>query len=173
MKEFVLKCGKVFDVFCKISLVIGGVGLALMSAFILWQVYGRFVMNDTPSWTEPTALLLMLYFSLFVGAVGVREGFHLGLDLLYYFIPQWLGKYLEVIAYAVICFLGFYMMVYGLTLARGTWNERIPAIYFPEGVRFLPMFFGGFLIGIFAIERAARLLLGIDAAKTAWEVEEE
>lgn len=173
MKEIVIKCGRVFDVFCKISLFIGGFGLVLMSAFILWQVFGRFVLNNTPTWTEPTALLLMLYFSLFVGAVGVREGFHLGLDLLYYFIPQRFGKYLELVVYAVLCFLGFAMMIYGLELARGTWNERIPAIFLPEGVRFLPMFFGGFLIGIFAIERALRLLLGIDAAKTAWDVEED
>lgn len=173
MKEFVLRCGKIFDVFCRMLLIIGGTGLVLMSISIAWQVFGRFVLNDTPTWTEPVALLLMLYFILFVAAVGVRERFHLGLDLLYYVIPAKVGKYLDAVVFAVIGFLGFAMMIYGLNLAVGTWGERIPAIHIPEGVRFLPMFISGFMIGIFAIERILRIFLNIDGGRMPTQVEGE
>jgi TRAP-type C4-dicarboxylate transport system permease small subunit len=37
------------------------------------QVFGRYVLNDTPSWAESTALVLVLYVTMFGAAVGVRD----------------------------------------------------------------------------------------------------
>ncbi len=170
MKEIVLACGRVFDVVCKIAVAVGGTGLVLMTVFIAWQVYGRFILNDTPTWTEPTALLLMLYFILLVAAVGVRERFHLGLDLFRMLVPPKVNLALDIVSFGVVGFLGFAMMIYGLDLCIGTWQEQIPAIFLPEGVRFLPMFFAGLMIGVFSIERIVRLLLGIDHVSSEMSV---
>lgn len=170
MKEIVLACGRVFDVVSKIAVAVGSTGLVLMTIFIAWQVFGRFVLNDTPTWTEPSSLLLMLYFILLVAAVGVRERFHLGLDLFRMIVPPSVTLAMDIISFVVVGFLGFAMMIYGLDLCIGTWGERIPAILLPEGIRFLPMFFAGMMIGVFSIERIARLLLGIDQVSTDMSV---
>ena len=162
MKEMVLACGRFFDIVCKIAVAIGGTGLVLMTVFIAWQVFGRFVLNNTPTWTEASSLLLMLYFILLVGAVGVRERFHLGLDLFRMIVPPVVNLIMEIISVCVVGFLGFAMAIYGWELAMGTWGERIPAVFLPEGMRFLPMCFAGLMIGVFSIERILRLLLGID-----------
>ena len=52
-----------------------------MTVFVGWQVFGRYVLNDSPSWTEPASLLLMSWFILLGSAVGVREGVHLGFEI--------------------------------------------------------------------------------------------
>ena len=38
-----------------LSLWLAGIGLVLMTVFVAWQVFCRYVLNDSPSWTEPGA----------------------------------------------------------------------------------------------------------------------
>ena len=40
------------------ALMCGGVALVVMAAVEAWQVFARYVINDSPGWTEPVALLL-------------------------------------------------------------------------------------------------------------------
>ena len=41
------------------------------------QVFGRYVLNDSPVWVERAALLTILYIAFPMAAVGVRQGFHM------------------------------------------------------------------------------------------------
>ena len=52
-------------------LYLAGLGVVLMTIIIGWQVFGRYVLNDTPSWSEPLSLQLMSWFILLGAAVGV------------------------------------------------------------------------------------------------------
>ena len=45
------------------------VGLDGARRCVRWQVFGRYVLNDTPTWAESLALLLVLYVTMF----GVRR----------------------------------------------------------------------------------------------------
>ena len=45
-----------------------------------WQVIGRYIFNDTPTWAEALALLLVLFVTAFGLAVGVRDAGHIGLE---------------------------------------------------------------------------------------------
>ncbi len=55
---------------------------------------GRYLLNDSPSWTEPLSLLLMSWFILLGAAVGVREGDHLGFEIgLHYAAPRCGGRW--------------------------------------------------------------------------------
>jgi len=48
-------------------------GLAGIVAVVAAQVFGRYVLNDTPIWAESTALVLILYVTMLGAAVGVRD----------------------------------------------------------------------------------------------------
>ncbi|HWM28732.1 MAG TPA: TRAP transporter small permease subunit, partial [Woeseiaceae bacterium] len=50
-----------------------GIGLLLMTLIIGWQVFARYVLNDSPAWAEQAALLLMIWYVMFAAAAGVRE----------------------------------------------------------------------------------------------------
>ena len=75
------------DVLVRWALWLSAVGLIVMTAITGWQVFGRYVLNDSPQWVERTALLLVLYFSFLAGAVGVREGSHLGIAFINDMLP--------------------------------------------------------------------------------------
>lgn len=50
---------------------IASAGLAIMTIVIAWQVFARYVLNDSPAWSESAALIIMLYFVLLAAAIGV------------------------------------------------------------------------------------------------------
>ena len=41
------------------ALLAAGVALVAMAAVEAWQVFARYVLNDSPGWTEPLALFLL------------------------------------------------------------------------------------------------------------------
>ncbi len=63
-------------------LQLGVAGLVLLLAAVIWQVFGRYVLNNTPTWAESLALLLVLYVTMLGCAVGVRDAGHIGMELL-------------------------------------------------------------------------------------------
>ena len=66
----------------KACLVLAIIGLLCIVVSVQTQVIGRYVFNDTPTWTEALALQLVLYVTAFGVAVGVRDAGHIGLDSL-------------------------------------------------------------------------------------------
>ena len=50
--------GRALRPLARIAVVVAGVALVGMAAVEAWQVFARYVLNDSPSWTEPVALLL-------------------------------------------------------------------------------------------------------------------
>lgn len=134
-------------------LYLAGGGLVLMTLIIGWQVFGRYVLNDTPSWSEPLSLQLMSWFILLGAAVGVRESVHLGLDIVRYNMPPRVQRSMDLISLGLIAIFGGAMSFYGVQLAAGTWTARIPVLGWPGGIDFFPLIAGGALIAIFALER--------------------
>ena len=45
-------------------------------------MFGRYVLNNSPTWAENLALVLMLYVTLIAAAVGVRDAGHIGMESL-------------------------------------------------------------------------------------------
>jgi TRAP-type C4-dicarboxylate transport system permease small subunit len=143
------------------ALWLAGAGLLAMTAVVGWQVFGRYVLNRTPIWSEPLTLQLMGWFILLGAAVGVRENFHLGLDLLHHVLPKAVGRVMDAIALVLVALFGLAMTWYSSLLAIGTWTATLPALGWPGSFDYLPMVVGGVLIALFAAERLCDVLLGI------------
>lgn len=147
---------------CNWALYIAGTGLVVMTVIVMWQVFVRYVLNWTNTWTEITAVLLMSWFIFLGSAVGVRENYHLGFDVLLYALPPGGKKYLRMISDLVVFGFSIGMVIYGIQLVLLQWPARMPALGIPEGVRYLPLTGGGLLIALFALERMVMRLAGLD-----------
>jgi TRAP-type C4-dicarboxylate transport system permease small subunit len=149
------------DILSRISTAavwLAGAGLVLMTAFVAWQVFARYVLNDSPSWTEPGALLLMSWFILLGAAVGVREGVHLGFETALHHAPRPLRRAMLATTETLVTGFGVAMSWYGWQLAASTWSADMAGLPIPQGMDYLPLAVGGALIALFALEKLARLL---------------
>ena len=45
-------------------------------------------MNDTPTWAEALALVLVIWVTMFGAAVGVRDAGHIGMESLLVLVPE-------------------------------------------------------------------------------------
>lgn len=147
-------------------LYIAGIGLVFMTAIVAWQVFCRYILNDSPSWSEPGAVILMSWFIFLGAAVGVRENNHMGFDVLLYVFPKAGKKWLRMISDVVIFSFGIGMIWYGISLVMLTWNTIMPALGISGAWDYAPLVGGGVLICIFALERiiARAMNLPVDEA---------
>ncbi|NKK71907.1 TRAP transporter small permease subunit [Rhizobium leguminosarum bv. viciae] len=142
------------------ALWLAGTGLVLMTAFVAWQVFCRYVLNDSPSWTEPGSVMLMSWFIFLGAAVGIRENNHLGFDVLLYVLPKSGKRVLRMISDVVILAFGAGMVWYGGALMSLTWNTTLPSLGISGAFDYLPLVGGGVLAVIFSLERIVLRLAG-------------
>ncbi len=147
------KLGKVLNAMSMASLYVAGTFLVLMTLFVGWQVFTRYVLNWSNAWTEPAAIMLMSWFIFLGSAVGIRENYHLGFDVLLYVLPKGGKKYLRTISDLVVLAFAFGMVVYGMQLVLLSWAARMPTLGIPEGTKYIPLVAGGALIVLFSLER--------------------
>ncbi|WP_117192370.1 TRAP transporter small permease [Rhizobium terrae] len=164
MKSFVLAIRPILGGLSRLSLYISGIGIVAMTLIVGWQVFGRYVLNDSPSWSEPLSLYLMSWFIMLGAAVGVRESVHLGLDIVRHVMPPVIQKTMDLVSLGLIVLFGIGMAYYSTLLAIGTWSATIPVLGWPGGTDFFPMIVGGAMISLFALERFADIVIGVEVA---------
>ena len=164
MRDHLAALSRILAVVNKAALWTSGIGLVLMTLFVSWQIFGRYVLNQSPSWTEPASLLLMSWFILLGSAAGVRDGNHLGFEIGLQSAPPMLRRCMLLVTEVLVIGFGVAMAWYGTDLAVGTWSAAMPGLPISQGVDYVPLVFGGVLIAIFALEKLVRLLLAGEEA---------
>lgn len=164
MRRFMRAIRPVLGALSRASLYIAGVGMVAMTLIVGWQVFARYVLNDSPSWSEPLSLHIMAWFIMLGAAVGVRESVHLGLDVVRHVMKPAVQFAMDLTSLGLITVFGCAMAYYGTLLSAGTWTASIPVLGWPGGVDFFPLIAGGAMIALFAAERFVDLLLGVDLA---------
>jgi TRAP-type C4-dicarboxylate transport system permease small subunit len=167
-----LRIGKWLSAISTGSLYVAGIGLVAMSIIVLWQVILRFILNWNNSWTEVTAVMVMSWFIFLGAAVGVRENYHLGFDVLLYVLPKGSKKVLRTISDIVVLGFAIGMIIYGITLMRLQWTERMPSLGISGAFRYLPLTVGGVLISLFSVERIVLRWAGVDVDKDLHEADD-
>lgn len=151
----------------KLALALAVLLLIAVVACVQWQVIGRYVFNDTPTWAEALALLLVLYMTSLGVAVGVRDAGHIGLESLAVLLPEKWRLKLEIVIHTLVAVFGALMAKSGWTWATLKWNERKPMLGVPEGADYVPLVVAGALIVLFSIEHIVALLRGTEV-EPAW-----
>jgi TRAP-type C4-dicarboxylate transport system permease small subunit len=145
----------------RICLIVAVIGTLLIVAAVLYQIFGRYVLNDSPAWTEIFALVLMLYTTCFAAAVGVRDGRHIGMDSLLNLAPPVFHLLAEVIVYLGMIAFGLAMAWSGGELAIEMAPYVNPGLPISQAWSYVPLVVGGFLIALFAVERIIAAALHI------------
>ncbi|CAD5373985.1 C4-dicarboxylate ABC transporter permease [Rubrivivax sp. A210] len=135
-------------------------GLFMIVAIVFFQVFGRYVLNSSPTWTESLALVLVLYVTLIGAAVGVRDAGHIGMESLLVLVPEQVRNRVELLIHALVMLFGAAMIWNGGVLGLSVASYKIPNLGLPEAIRYVPLVLSGVLIISFSIEHVIALVQG-------------
>lgn len=153
---------RTFDILSRICLILAGTALVSMTVLFAWLVFGRYVLNDTPTWVEQVSHLLLMVIAFLGAAVGVRQDTHLSVVLFRSVVPSWVRSVFVFVTDVIMAGFGGMMFLYGLELTQFKWKTLIPLIQVSEGFRSLPLTICGALVFLFSTGHLIRLLLGKD-----------
>ncbi len=135
------------------AMAIAGVALVVMVLAQAWQVFARYVLNSSPGWTEPVALLCMGLAVMLGAAVAVRRETHFGFFTLREASPPAVRRVLRTINRIIALAVGLALFWWGTALMIDDWSVPMPGAPLPAGLRYLALSLGGALMSVFALER--------------------
>jgi len=151
----------------RLSLMVAVTLLIILILCVQWQVIGRYVLNDTPTWAENLALLLVLFVTAFGLAVGVRDAGHIGLESLVVLLPKAWQRRIEFLIHLLVGGFGVLMVKSGWLWASVKWGSKKPMLPLPDGIDYVPIIIAGALIVLFSFEHAVAIVRGQEV-EPAW-----
>jgi TRAP-type C4-dicarboxylate transport system permease small subunit len=137
------------------------VGLVIVQG---WQVFARYVINDSPSWTEPLTLLLLSTAMSLSAAAGVRTGRHFAFVLLADSVGPRMHRLMAAASEVVVIAIGACLAIGACVLWLDGLDVRMAGAPLPQSSAYLPLSVGGALMVLFALQR---LLTALRPAKEA------
>lgn len=154
----------------KTCLFLTSCAMAVLIVIFGWLVFGRYVLNVTPTWVEQLSLLLVCYIAFLGTAIGVREDNHLGVTFIREALPAVLRRPLRILVDISIALFGLVMLLSCLELLEFGWSTKLPMLNIPESVRTLPAVLCGAMMLLFgasrALARVMRYYIMPDTGKT-------
>lgn len=132
---------------------IAAAGLIAMTLVVGWQVFGRYVLESSPSWSEQTALFLMISYVFLAAGAGVWERFHIRIDILEQRFDDETRRRLRIAIHALIAAMGLVLLVFGAQLVWLVRDHVIPSLGISRAFAYIPIPVTGALIAIFSIGR--------------------
>ena len=142
---------RLLDLFSYINTVLTGIAMVVMTAIFGWLVFGRYVLNATPTWVEQYSLLLIVYIGFLGASVGVHKKTHLGVSVFREISPRPVRRFFDFLSHSILAGFGVIMTIYGYKLTMFKWTAEIPLIHVSEGIRSLPIMLSGALIFLYSI----------------------
>lgn len=140
-------------------------GLAALSLFALvpmagWLVFGRYILNASPTWVEATSLILILIVTFGVAAAATRSQEHLAIDFVRDAAPRPIRRAMQLLSHTLMLIFGAAMLDASIINVTRTWSRDIPLLNIPEGLRHLPLVFAGVGIVLFSAIHILKVLSG-------------
>jgi TRAP-type C4-dicarboxylate transport system permease small subunit len=145
----------------RITIAVSIVTTGLMFTCMILQIIFRYVLATPLSWSEEAAVFLFIWTMMLLASLGVRERFHVRLDLMFIILPEGrLRGGLESAITLLIAVFGAAMVVTGVQLAELVWNNTSAAIRYPAQALYLAVPVSGALMSVHAIAQLLTQLGG-------------
>ncbi len=132
---------------------VAGTCVFLMSVFIPWGIFARYVLGTGSQWPEPISILLMVIFTFLGAAAAYRAGAHIAVVMLTERMSSHVRGVMAFVVNLLMVAVSAFMVFYGTKLCMGTWGQSIPELpWLPVGLTYVPVPLGGFVTLLFVLE---------------------
>ena len=128
----------------------------MMAAVVFYQVFTRYVLDDSAGWTEEIARYFLVAV-VFIGAsMSVRKNNHIQVDYFFRLMPHAMARVLSTLVDLVRCaFLGYAVWLTWLLIQR-IGSQPMAVVELPVGLVFSCMLFGFVLMFLRSLQVAWR-----------------
>ena len=155
----------ILDGLSALCIFVASCALVILVVTFGWLVFGRYVLNVTPTWVEQLALLLVCYIAYLGAAAGIHENTHLGVTLFRDMMGEKISAVLKLLIDIMLAAFGFIMMIASIELFSFGWDTLLPMLNIPESFRTLSALLSGGLVFIFAGLRAVFRVICLSQGK--------
>lgn len=148
LKAYSRLCTYIYQVVLAVSAVLV---LVMITASVL-QVFSRYIMNSTFSWTDECARYCFIWFNLLGSGCLVRSKGHAIVDLFSARLKGTIKKVYEIIINILILYVGVILAKYGVALCKATIRQTSTALKLPIGLVYGALPILGILIILYQIE---------------------
>jgi TRAP-type C4-dicarboxylate transport system permease small subunit len=135
-------------------IVLSGVAMVVITAFIPAGVFMRYVMNNPLQWPEPASVIMMVFFSFIGGAAVYRANQQIAVEALLNAVGTRSRAAMQWGVHACMLLVAGFMLGYGVHLCVVTWGNTIAEFpWLSTGVVYMPIPIGGFLTLLFIVEK--------------------
>ncbi len=125
--------------------------LAAVLFVVLWQVFAREFLENTPSWSEETARVLLIWIGFLMAALAFREGAHIAISFVVDRLPAALQLVVKWLVPALIVGFGIYLLVQGTQFTLDARVATLPGTGLPRSVMYVVMPVAGFMICLYTV----------------------
>ena len=121
------------------------------------QVFCRFVLKDSPIWTEELARYMFITASMAAAVVALDMGSHMAVDLVTSKLNDKAKRVLEIISYILIVVFCVVTSILGIRLGMKTWSQTSPAMHIHMGLVYYTIPMGCIGMTLVALEKLTEL----------------
>jgi TRAP-type C4-dicarboxylate transport system permease small subunit len=127
--------------------------LAVLVASLSWQVFGRYVLDRAPSWSEELARFLLVWITMLGAAAVMRERGHIAVTTLPDSLPPLGRRVLGVVSDLVVLWVAWIVGLHGAALADLLSMQASPAFEVTMAVPYAALPTGAVLIAVMVVLR--------------------
>ncbi|GGU15906.1 TRAP transporter small permease [Nocardioides albus] len=137
----------VFEIFCLLCL------LATL-LIVLWQVFSRELLSNSPSWSEESARILLVWIGFLGATIGFREGAHIAVTFLVDRFPATLQSVIDRAVQVLLMFFGLFLIVQGSQFVADAMAATLPGTGLPRSVLYIMMPVAGAMLILYTVLQA-------------------
>ena len=141
--------------------------MAVIALTIPITVFSRYVLKNTPIWTDETALFSLVWASMLGAAAGLRKGYQVGIRTVVEKAPKPIGAALGIIGYLFMFFFLAIMIFFGFKQTLINTKQLSAAMRIPMAIPYAALPVGFLIMLLFTIEEAGNFILHLTKRKEA------
>lgn len=149
---------KLVDTLCLVVETISIIFMLAMVCLIAYQVFMRYVLNNTPGWTEELSILLMGWFVFLGVAVALKEDLHISIEMIVSRLPKKLAHVVEIANSFLILVMSGIFIYFGFTLAWALRHNVLPGTGLSVAIQRVPVGVAGVFMALIMFLKLAEQL---------------
>lgn len=142
------------DYIAKVLEIGAVISFAALISVVSLQVFARFLLPKTPSWTEEASRFLFIYSVAFSAPLAIKRGEYVKVDIVVNKLPKKIAKRLDGVIYGILSIFFLLVTYHGCRYATLGTTQTSPAMELPMIIPYSSIAFSAIFITVYSAKKS-------------------